>query len=101
MFTIENAKEYLKAVVTVLKGMNDPTGMNTKTCECIELLLDHCEALEMENGKLKVNQILKTDIPKRKTMVEEIIDREVKSNQTLENIYNEGEKHESNHPSKG
>lgn len=47
MFTIENAKDYLKAVVTVLKGMNDPTGMNAKTCECIELLLDHCDELEI------------------------------------------------------
>jgi polynucleotide 5'-kinase involved in rRNA processing len=47
MFTIENAKEYLKAVVTVLNGMSDPTGMNAKTCECITLLLEHCEALEV------------------------------------------------------
>ena len=48
METIETVKEYLKSLTVILRGMKDPTGMNAKTSECIELLLEHCEALEMK-----------------------------------------------------
>lgn len=44
---IDNVKEYLKSLAVVLGGLNDPTGMNTKTCECITALLDYCEDLEV------------------------------------------------------
>lgn len=43
---IKDVKQYLSSLVVVLRGMNDPTGMQAKTCECITALLDHCEDME-------------------------------------------------------
>jgi hypothetical protein len=45
---IEEVKQYLSSLVVVLRGMNDPTGMQAKTCECITLLLEHCQEVEID-----------------------------------------------------
>lgn len=54
--TIEGAKEYLKAMICILKNYKDPTGMNAKTCECITALLDHCESLEVKILQMEENR---------------------------------------------
>lgn len=61
---IEDVKQYLSALVVVLRGMNDPTGMNGKTCECISLLLEHCQELEVDIKlcRDKINRVPKESI---------------------------------------
>lgn len=64
--TIEEVKQYLSSLVIVLRGMNDPTGMNGKTCECISLLLEHCQEIEIDNKlyRDRIDREIETNIKK-------------------------------------